>query len=221
MYSLLQFYWHMYLYQILKIMKKTLFLLVAACMSMGIVAQDFNGVSCQEGEVYHGWKKCMDYINIVMPLNIYNYEKIYLCAPDISKIEWPDKTDNKYKALEESLSACPGLIAKNIKKQLPHLKVQVVGSLEDMKQDDKSIGLCLRFDELDMGDRALRIWVGAGAGAQKMTISGVFFDKNKKEFVDFQHRRVTIIGRTYKKDLQLEFVNYGNDIAKMLDLLSK
>ena len=76
-------------------------------------------------------------------------------------------------------------------------------------------------DELDMGDRALRIWVGAGAGAQKITLSGVIFDKNKQEFFDFKHRRIMIIGRTYKKDLQLEFANFGKDIAKILDTLSK
>ena len=202
-------------------MKKSLILLMTACMSVCMLAQDFPGVSCQEGQVYNDWHKFVDYMNIVMPINVYNYEKLYICPPDISKIQWPDKTDNKYSALEESLAAFPGIIAKNIKKQLPHLKVQVVKSINDIPSDDKSLGLCLRFDELDMGDRALRIWVGAGAGAQRMTIDGVVFDKNKKEFFDFKHRRVTIIGRTYKKDLQLEFANYGKDIAKMLVTLSK
>ena len=202
-------------------MKKLLFLAMAACMSVCMMAQDFNRVSCQEGQVYHDWHKWVDYINIVAPIDIYKYEKIYLCPVDISKIQWPDKTDNKYPALKESLEAFPGIIAKNIKKQLPHLKVQIVNSMDEIKWDDKSVGLCLRFDELDMGDRALRIWVGAGAGAQKMSIAGVVFDQDKKEFFDFKHRRVTIIGRTYKKDLQLEFANYGKDIAKMLDILSK
>jgi hypothetical protein len=186
-----------------------------------MMAQDFSGVACQQGQVYNNWHKWLDYINIVMPIDIHKYEKIYLCPADISKVQWPDKTDNKYPALEQSLEAFPEIIAKNIKKQLPHLKVLTVNSLDEMKLDDKSIGLCLRFDKLDMGDRALRIWVGAGAGAQKITISGVFFDKDKKEFFDFKHRRVTVIGRTYKKDLQLDFANFGKDFAKILDTLSK
>ena len=202
-------------------MKKMLFVLTAILLTIPMMAQDFSGVACQQGQVYNNWHKWLDYINIVMPIDIYQYEKIYLCPADISSVQWPDKTDNKYPALEQSLEAFPGIIAKNIKKQLPHLKVLTVNSLDEMNPDDKSVGLCLRFDELDMGDRALRIWVGAGAGAQKITLSGVIFDKNKQEFFDFKHRRLMIIGRTYKKDLQLEFANFGNDIAKILDTLSK
>ena len=202
-------------------MKKMLFVLTAILLTIPMMAQDFSGVACQQGQVYNNWHKWLDYINIVMPIDIYQYEKIYLCPADISSVQWPDKTDNKYPALEQSLEAFPGIIAKNIKKQLPHLKVLTVNSLDEMNPDDKSVGLCLRFDELDMGDRAVRIWVGAGAGAQKITLSGVIFDKNKQEFFDFKHRRLMIIGRTYKKDLQLEFANFGNDIAKILDTLSK
>ena len=202
-------------------MKKMLFVLTAILLTIPMMAQDFSGVACQQGQVYNNWHKWLDYINIVMPIDIYQYEKIYLCPADISSVQWPDKTDNKYPALEQSLEAFPGIIAKNIKKQLPHLKVLTVNSLDEMNPDDKSVGLCLRFDELDMGDRALRIWVGAGAGAQKITLSGVIFDKNKQELFDFKHRRVMIIGRTYKKDLQMEFANFGKDIAKILNTLSK
>lgn len=202
-------------------MKKILILSLAACMSVCMMAQDFSGVSCQEGQVYQNWHKWLDYINIVTPVDIYTYETIYLCPVDISAVQWPDQADNKYPALKESLEAFPGIIAKNIKKQFPHLKVRQANSLDELQLDDKSLGLCLRFDELDMGDRALRIWVGAGAGAQRITLAGVLFDKDKKEVLDFKHRRVTIIGRTYKKDLQLEFANFGKDIAKILDTLSK
>ena len=202
-------------------MKKFLVVLAAILLTFPMMAQDFSGVACQQGQVYNNWHKWLDYINIVMPIDINKYEKIYLCPVDVSGVQWPDKTDNKYPALEESLEAFPGIIAKNIKKQLPNIKVLTVNSLDEIELDDKSVGLCLRFDELDMGDRALRIWVGAGAGAQKITLSGVIFDKNKQEFFDFKHRRIMIIGRTYKKDLQLEFANFGKDIAKILDTLSK
>ena len=202
-------------------MKKILLILAAMFLAVPMMAQEFSGVTCQQGQVYNSWHKWLDYINIVTPIDIYQYEKIYLCPPDVSGVQWPDKKDNKYPALEQSLEAFPGIIAKSIKKQFPHLKVVAVNSMDEVKLDDKSVGLCLRFDELDMGDRALRIWVGAGAGAQKITLSGVVFDKHKKEFFDFKHRRETIIGRTYKKDLQLEFANFGKDIAKILDTLSK
>lgn len=202
-------------------MKKILVILVAILLSVPMMAQDFSGVACQQGQVYDHWQKWLDHINIVQPIDIYQFEKMYLCPPDVSAVQWPDKNDNKYPALEQSLDAFSGIIAKNIKQHFPHLKVLTVNSLDEMKLDDKSVGLCLRFDELDMGDRALRIWVGAGAGAQKITLSGVVFDKHKKEFFDFKHRRETIIGRTYKKDLQLEFANFGKDIAKILELLSK
>ena len=202
-------------------MKKLFTLIIAAMMAAGVMAQDFCGVSCKDGQVYHDWNKWLDYINIVEPLDINNYETIYLCPVDISKVKWPDKSDNKHPALEESLKAFPGIIAKSITKQFSHLKVQTVNSLNELQLDEKSLGLCLRFDELDQGDLSLRIWVGAGAGAQRVTIAGVFFDKDKNEFFDFRDGRVSIIGRSYKKDLQLELENFGKDLAKMLKTLSK
>lgn len=202
-------------------MKRALVVLAAILLTIPMMAQDFSGVTCQQGQVYEDWHKWLDYINIVMPIDINKYEKIYLCPIDVSSVRWPDKEDNKYPALEKSLEAFPGIIAKNIKKQLPHINVLTVNSLDEMELDDKSVGLCLRIDELDMGDRALRIWVGAGAGAQKITIAGVIFDKDKKEFFDFKHRRITIDGRTYEKDLQLEFANFAKDIAKILNTLNK
>lgn len=202
-------------------MKKFLIVLAAILLTIPMMPQDFSGVACQQGQVYEDWHKWLDYINIVMPIDIRKYEKIYLCPIDISSVQWPDKEDNKYPALKESLEAFPGIIAKNIKKQIPHINVLTVNSLDEIELDDISVGLCLRFDELDMGDRAQRIWVGAGAGAQKITIAGVIFDKDKKEFFDFKHRRITIDGRTYQKDLQLEFARFGKDIAKILVTLSK
>ena len=202
-------------------MKKSMLLLAATCMSVCMLAQSFNGVSCKEGQVSHDWNKWLDYINIVEPININNYEVLYLCPVDISKVQWPDKSDNKYPALEESLKAFPELITKAITKQFPRLKVQTVNSLGELTLDDKSVGLCLRFDELDMGDLSLRVWVGAGAGAQKITLAGVVFNKDKNEFFDFQERHVSIIGRSYKKDLQVDFANFGKELAKILKTLSK
>ena len=129
-------------------MKKILVILVAILLSVvPMMAQDFSGVACQQGQVYDHWQKWLDHINIVQPIDIYQYEKMYLCPPDVSGVQWPDKSDNKYPALEQSLDAFSGIIAKNIKKQFPHLKVVTVNSLDEMKLDDKSVGLCLRFDE--------------------------------------------------------------------------
>lgn len=201
-------------------MKKSLILFMAACMSICMMAQDFNGVSCQEGQVYRDWHR-VDYINIVTPLDIAQYDKIYLCPIDLSNVQWPDKLDKKYAALEQNLKILPAVIAKNITKKFKGVKVQAVNSLDEMPLDDKSIGLCLRFDELDQGDLALRVMVGAGAGAQKLTMSGVFFDKDKKEFFDFKNRHVDIIGRSYKKDLELGFANFGKDITRILENVNK
>ena len=202
-------------------MKKSLSLLTAACVSLCMMAQDFHGVTCREGQVFHNWHNRVDYINIVMPLNINRYEMIYLCPVDVSNVQLPDKSGKKYAALQESLEALPEIMAKHIKKHFPHLKVQTVNSLDELNLDDRSLGLCLRFDELDMGDLALRVSVGAGAGAQRISMAGVFFDKDKNEFFDFKKRHVDIIGRSYKKDLQLAFANFSKDIAKMLDTLTK
>ena len=203
------------------IMKKVLILVMAAMMSVGMMAEGFEGVACRDGQASYHWNKWLDYINIVEPLNIHEYETIYLCTPDISKVQWPEKSDNKYPALEQSLKAFPSILAKSIKKKLPGINVRTVNSIDEMKLDDKSLGICLRFEELDMGEMSLRVWVGAGAGAQKITLSGVIFDKDKNEKFDYRHRRVTVLGRSYKKDLQLEFANFGHDIAKMLTELSK
>ena len=180
--------------------------MMAALMSMGMMADDF---------------KWLDYIHVAEPVNIRNIDRIYLYPVDASKVEWPDKTDNKYPALEQSLKAFPDIIAKTLKKKVRGVNVIIVNSIEDAQMDDKALALSLRFDELDMGELSARIWVGAGAGAQRITLAGVCYDKDKNEVFDFHHRRLGIIGRSYKKDLQIELNNYANDIAKILNELRK
>ena len=72
-------------------MKKFLVVLTAILLTIPMMAQDFSGVACQQGQVYNSWHKWLDYINIVMPIDIYKYEKIYLCPIDVSGVQWPDK----------------------------------------------------------------------------------------------------------------------------------
>lgn len=170
------------------------------------------------GETYTNWNKWLDYINIVKRIDIYRYKTIYLFPIDISQVKWPDESDNQYPALVKEIKSFPLIIKETILSEYQHLNVIIVNESEDVQQDENSLGLCLRFDELDMGNRALRFWIGFGAGAQNITISGILTDGTQKELFDFRHRRVTVAGRRkYDKSLQKEFKNFAEDICRIFE----
>lgn len=168
------------------------------------------------GDIYTNWNKWLDYINIVKRIDIYRYRTIYLFPIDNSQIKWPEESDNQYPALVEEIKNFPFIIKEAIQSEYRHLNVIIVNESEGIQMDETSLGLCLRFDELDMGNRALRFWVGFGAGAQNITISGMLIDGNSKELFDFRHRRVTVAGRRkYNVSLQKEFKNFAEDICRI------
>lgn len=204
-------------------MKKRFLFFAAVLMATTMMAnaadsQVTNADNVEANKVkneYTDWHKWLDYINIVKPLAIEQYNTLYLRPIDASAVVWPDKTDNQYDGLKNALEALPGIIKENIEKKYSHLKVVVIDDQQQIAADDKALILRLKIEELDMGNRALRVWVGFGAGHQSVAISGDVTDANGEPFFNFRHRRISNNWQTYEKILKTEFKNFSKDICRI------
>ena len=203
-------------------MKQKFLILAAILMAATMMANAANsrvsnskkGVAKNVQNEFTDWHKWLDYIKIDKPLEIEQYNVIYLRPIDISAVVWPDKTDKQYVGLQKALEALPGIIKENIEKKYPHLNV-VIDDQQAVTPDEKALILRLKIDEIDMGNRALRIWVGFGAGHQSVAISGEVTDVNNEPFFNFRHRRLSDKWDSYEKILTMEFKNFAKDICRI------
>ncbi len=169
------------------------------------------------GRVYRNWNGLLDYIHINTGVDIlqYNTLYVYINPLDISREGISIMSDEQYSAVENSIKEFPYFISQTIRKTYPHLRVEVVSNINTFRMESQSLLLKLNVDELDMGNRNLRIWVGFGAGNQKVAISGIVLDSNNSALFDFWHRRLSSNWKTYEDCLQKEFKNFAKDITSI------
>ena len=191
-------------------------LMAAAMMANGAMAAKTSKKEANQVQnEFKDWHRWLDFIHIDRSLAISQYNVIYLCPIDISAVVWPDETDNQYTGLKKALEALPGIIKENIEKKYNHLNVVILDDEQAITPDEKALVLRLKIDELDMGNRALRVWIGFGAGHQSVAISGSVTDTNNEPFFNFRHRRISNNWKTYEKILKTEFKNFSKDICRI------
>ena len=179
--------------------------------------------SAVSGKSYVDWHNYLDYIHIYKTVMAKDYSRIYILPIDQSNIQFPEKQDNRYPAMVNGIKNFPDIIRTQFLKRIPNLEVVI---LKDWPAQvaDKSLCLQLTLEEIDMGSRALRFWVGFGAGAQSVKISGKVFSNTGEEFFNFNQKRLSSKGGlkfTYQRVLESEFENLGEDIAKVLINMEK
>lgn len=167
-----------------------------------------------KGQEFYDWHNDIDYLNVVSPVDLSQYERIILQPFDYSKVIYPDKKDNKYPALIEALEEFPVIIRYEISKRVKGLEV-VIANESNSITDPKALYLNLSIDMLDMGSRAARFWAGFGAGAQRFRIE-VSLQNTDGYIWNFRHERHSANSKTYKGCLTSEMSNFGEDIIKVL-----
>lgn len=174
-------------------------------------SQHDQPTSSFESREFRDWKNRIDYIHILENVDINKYRTLYIMPIDESNVEYPDKSDNQYEPLCRALYSFPAIIRSSLEKVFPYLNVIIVKKGEEYI-DDNALYLNLKIDKLDMGSRALRVWIGFGAGTQTIKISGQVRD-TKKEYFDFIHQRLSGNWKTYEKALMAEMNNLSGDIV--------
>ena len=188
---------------------RKLFSVVAILLACVFTSSAKDKVAVGEFEDWNGIDSVM--IKEIFKLNDYN--TIYILPFDESKIEWPEKSDNRYEALQKALKNIPTIVQERIQKRT---KKNVVIASANQQFEANSLKIQIVIDELNMGSRALRAWVGYGAGGQHIKISGTISDNNNKEFLNFKHKRISTSSASYQKCVEGEFIYFGEDIALIL-----
>lgn len=197
------------------IMSITLFV----AMTMGAFSQvklDYTDGKYPEGVETQDWNGWLDYMNLVKRVYINDYKYIYVMKVDDSKVQYPDKTDNQYQPLVNGVKNFNFMIEKKLREVYPQLTIYQVESF-DIQMKPNSLLLVPRFEKIDMGNRALRSWVGFGAGAQTMQISLYVVDDEGKFRFNFLHQRKTATSKKYEKAVNNELENFCDDIEDVFE----
>ncbi|MBP5722718.1 MAG: DUF4410 domain-containing protein [Bacteroidales bacterium] len=195
-------------------MKKFVFTFLGCIVFIGSIFAQNSGTE------YRDWEKWLDYINITRTVNLYEYSTLYITKVDDSKITYPDKNDNRYPALVKTMALFNIVIEKKIQKEFSHIKIVQIENAKDLTLDAKSLLLEPEMTELDMGSQALRFWIGFGAGAQHMVVSGKVSD-SQGECFHFRHKRISSKSGGYEGTMIIEMNNFGADIAKIFKKMYK
>lgn len=170
-----------------------------------------------QGTETRDWNDWLDYINIVSRINFDKVENLYIMKVDDSKITYPDKSDNQYEPLVEGVESFNSRIEKAIRKKFPNMNIFQVKNFDELSMKDNSVLFVPKFDHVDMGSRAARAWVGFGAGAQTMRISGYAIDNTGKFYFNFWHQRKTSSSKRYQSAVNDELDNLSRDIANVFE----
>ncbi|MCM1177605.1 MAG: DUF4410 domain-containing protein [Bacteroidales bacterium] len=200
-------------------MKRILFTaaILMACLCGEISAQKKNQ-PVAEGE-FADWRGLMDYINIQRAFSINEYDTIFIAPVNTEKIKMPDKEDNTYEPTVRVLAQSSELSAEYMKKPFRKMDMEI-SAIKDQEETKgkKALIVNMAVDELDAGNRALRIWVGFGAGNAGVTMSGTVSDSETGELlISFRHRRIAPLNpSSHEKVLKALLKEVNEDLAKTL-----
>ncbi len=199
-------------------MKKAI-LIISAILCCGVLCAKKHNTPIATGE-YKDWCNYLDYININKVVNIDNYKTIVILPIGQDKVVWPDKDDNQYPALKKALTEAPSIFQKQLEKELKDKNIEVKIANSNTTPKNGEILIKLNIESLDMGNRALRVWVGFGAGNQSIEISGYASDTSGKCF-SFKQKRYSVKYSSYEKILKSGFKEFGEDIANIFINMQK
>ena len=169
---------------------------------------------------YSNWNRFIDELEIVNPFNINNYSKVLILPIDSSTVPLPDKSDNTYEPLTKMI----GHVDQTFREGLTEgLKGSNIIALESSASPTSKTGVLIiqaKVFEMNPGSRALRYFIGFGAGKTVVGIQGEVIDALSGQVqLKFKHARASSMGGfggDYEKFLSDDTRDVGEDIGKML-----
>lgn len=172
--------------------------------------------------MYREWNG-IDEVEILQPFKLSDYAKIILLPLDTESAKLPPRDDNTYKPVKEVLSRADEIFFKGLEDELEN-EVKVVSQDKVPEKDvdlenNKLLILKGRITEINPGSRALRIWIGFGAGRSRVEVAGELLEaKTQKTLLKFKQGRLAAMDtRSYEKTLSADLERIARDIGKMLD----
>ncbi len=191
-------------------MKKSMIILAVLLFScMGMMAQVKVGK-------YKDWKKTIDELEVKASYDFSGRKTVILLPVETKDVKLPEKKNDNYKLVVKSLDNMTQSVAKELQKNLQKQGYKVVVAENADVRDPEAIVLQLNWTEFDLGNRALRTWVGFGAGNAGFSTDGVFYDGDNA-VITFSHRRISPMDlKDYEKLAAKGVREISEDIAKMI-----
>ena len=191
-------------------MKKTTFTVaIMLLLALGATAQIKVGT-------YTEWQKTLDELEIKESYDFSNRKTVVILPVQTSDVELPKKSDDNYKLITKALANMTQTIATEMQNQLQKAGYKVVVAEDTNFRDPESIVVQFNWTELDLGSRALRVWVGYGAGNARFATQGVIYDGDK-EIATFSQRRISALDtQKYEKLVAKGINNVVGDVAKLI-----
>ena len=165
---------------------------------------------------YKDWKKTIDLLEVKASYDFTGRKTVILLPVNTADVKLPDKDNDNYKLVVKSLDNLTQSVATELQKNLQKQGYKVIVAENADVRDPEAIVLQLNWTEFDLGNRALRAWVGFGAGNAGFGTSGVFYDGDN-EVITFSHRRVSPMDtRDYEKLAVKGVKELSEDLAKMI-----
>ena len=190
-------------------MKKSfLFLAVTLLASFSLMAQIPVGT-------YTEWKKCIDELVVKSDYDFSGRKTVVILPVETSNVEIPKDKDLK-PIVNNTLKTLTKQVADELQKKLSKAGYKVVVGESANYRDPEAIVIQLNWQEINLGSRALRTWVGFGAGSASFSTEGVIYDGDK-EVITFSQRRISAMDtRQYDKIAQKGVREVCEDISKLV-----
>ncbi len=191
-------------------MKKTTFTLAFLMfLALGATSQIAVGT-------YTDWKKCIDNLEIKDNYDFSGRKTVVILPVQTSDVELPKKSDDNYKLITSTLGKMTQVIAREMEEQLKKSGYEVIVADETNYRNPEAIVIQFNWTMLDLGSRALRAWVGFGAGNAKFATTGIIYDGDK-EIATFSQQRVSALdSQKYEKLIVKGIGNVVEDVAKLI-----
>lgn len=190
-------------------MKKSFFFLAVILLaSFGLMAQIPVGT-------YKEWNKCIDELEVKSAYDFSGRKTVVILPVETSNVEIPK--DKELKAVvNNTLKTLTKSVVDNMQQKLTKAGYKVVMGQSADYRDPNAIVIQLTWRDMDLGNRAMRAWVGFGAGSASFSTDGVIYDGDK-EVISFSQRRISSMDmKQYDKLAQKGVKEISEDVAKLV-----
>ena len=134
---------------------------------------------------------------------------------ETSNVEIPK--DKELKAVvNNTLKTLTKSVVDNMQQKLTKAGYKVVVGQSADYRDPNAIVIQLTWRDMDLGNRAMRAWVGFGAGSASFSTDGVIYDGDN-EVISFSQRRISSMDmKQYDKLAQKGVKEISEDVAKLV-----
>lgn len=190
-------------------MKKSFFFLAVILLaSFGLMAQIPVGT-------YKEWNKCIDELEVKSAYDFSGRKTVVILPVETSNVEIPK--DKELKAVvNNTLKTLTKSVVDNMQQKLTKAGYKVVMGQSADYRDPNAIVIQLTWRDMDLGNRAMRAWVGFGAGSASFSTDGVIYDGDN-EVISFSQRRISSMDmKQYDKLAQKGVKEISEDVAKLV-----